>query len=105
MGLKTERNLNVLIVRDIANLAMIRNDKKYSQLKNLNELPPVNLKSVFYGIRTPSRHKKMLYNLIRNSDDYEHLIQYQIKRKPGELSIKPELLIKNDLEIDGDGKK
>jgi len=64
---------------------------------------PINLKKVSYGIRTPSYHKKTLNNLILSKSVFEHIKQYQMKRLPGELGIKPEEITEEDFEIDGDG--
>ena len=65
---------------------------------------PINLKTVTYGIRTSAYHKKTLNNLILSKTDFKHVKQYQMKRLPGELGIKPNEIKDEDLEMDGDGK-
>ena len=68
------------------------------------EFNPINLKTISYGIRTPSYHKKTLNNLILSKSESEHVKQYQMKRLPGELGIEAEEITEEDFEIDGDGK-
>lgn len=65
---------------------------------------PINLKTVSYGVMTPSYHKKTLNNIIISKSEFEHVKQYQMKRLPGELGIKPEEITEEDFEINGDGK-
>lgn len=72
-------------------------------ISGVYKFSPHNMKRVFYGIRTPSKHKILLNNLIIKNCVFQHLSQYQMKRKPGELHIDPEPLNEADLGIDGDG--
>ncbi len=68
------------------------------------EFNPINLKTVSYGIRTPSYHKKTLNNLIKSKSKFNHIKQYQMKRVPGELAVKTFPITEDDFEIEGDGK-
>ena len=69
-----------------------------------SKFTPANMKTVYYGIRTPSSKKKLLYNLIQTNNSFKHLRQYQMVRQEGEFSIMPEQLTDTYLNFDGDGK-
>ena len=65
---------------------------------------PKTMKSVYFGINTPSQEKVLLNNIIRSNRKFAHLEQYQMVRKRGEFSITAEPLSKKYLFIDGDGE-